>query len=456
MLFNQAQSVVNLADWSERRPVWELIDELRQRTADLSGVRIFPIAPPALGGRAARPVQFVIGGGSYEELAQWRDILLAAARKNPGLTGVDSDYKETKPQLRLEIDRDRAGDLGVSVLDISRTLETLLGSRRVTTFFQEGEEYDVVVEGLPQQHRSRTDMENIYVRSQHSGELIPLVSLVDAHELADAASLNRYNRLRAITIEAALAPDYTLGEALAFLEQVATDELPAHAVVDYKGESREFKESGQQVYFIFALSLVVVYLVLAAQFESFIHPFVIILTVPLAVGGALFGLWVCGETLNLYSQIGIIMLVGLATKNGILIVEFANQLRDEGVPFEEALVRASELRLRPVVMTSIATVMGAVPLMLAFGAGSEARYVIGVVIVFGVTIATLLTLLVVPAGYLLIARNTRSPLAVTQQLERELQQQPDRVAASVTAPAGQPAAAPGRADEEAQEAESRG
>jgi multidrug efflux pump len=298
-------------------------------------------------------------------------------------------------------------------------------------------------------------MENIYVRSQHSGELIPLVSLVDAHELADAAGLNRYNRLRAVTIEAALTPDYTLGEALVFLEEVVANELPPHAVIDYKGESRELKESGQQIYFIFALSLVVVYLVLAAQFESFIHPFVIILTVPLAVAGALFGLWLCGETLNIYSQIGIIMLVGLAAKNGILIVEFANQLRDEGVPFEEALVRAAELRLRPVVMTSIATVMGAMPLLLAFGAGSEARYVIGVVIVFGVTIATLLTLLVVPAGYLLIARNTRSPLAVTQQLEKELLLQPDRVAGSgVSAPAAQPAV-PAR-DAEAAEVAPRG
>ncbi|MGD9661507.1 MAG: efflux RND transporter permease subunit [Porticoccaceae bacterium] len=418
--YNRGVGILVLDEWERRRPVDDIVADIRRRVADISGIQILTIIPQPLGGRARSPVQFVIGGGSYEQLAQWRDTLLEEAANNPGLINLDSDYKETKPQLRIKIDRNLAGDLGVSVIDVSRTLETLLGSRRVTTFLQDGEEYDVILEAEPAQQSTPQDLENIYVRSDTSGLLVPLANLINITEVADVETYNRYNRVRAITIEAGLSPGYTLGEALSYLENVAREKLPDGVTVDYKGESLDYKDSGGSVYFIFALALLVVFLVLAAQFESFINPFVILLTVPLAIAGGLLGLLVTGQSLNIYSQVALIMLVGLATKNGILLVEFANQLRDEGMDFRAALIQASQQRLRPIVMTAITTVVGAVPLILAFGAGSESRYVIGVVVVFGVSLATLFTLVVVPSAYQLLARRTGSPQAVTRELERQL------------------------------------
>jgi multidrug efflux pump len=372
------------------------------------------------GARIQKPVQFVLGGGTYEELAQWRDTLLAEIEKdNPGLTSIDWDYKETKPQLRVEIDYDRAADLGVKVGTIGRTLETMLGSRQVTTYLDAGEEYDVILEGERDAQRTPASLTNLYVRSDRSGELIPLANLVSVAEIADSKSLNRYNRVRAITIEANLADGLALGDALGYLESKVRQHLPEQAQVDYKGQSADFRESSAGILFVFLLGLVVVFLVLAAQFESWIHPLVIMLTVPLAMAGALLGLWWTGETLNLYSQIGLIMLVGLAAKNGILIVEFANQLRDQGLAFRDALLEASQVRLRPIVMTGITTAAGSVPLLLSSGAGAETRAVIGTVILFGVLAATFFTLFVVPVAYDLLARRTGSPGDVQRQLEQE-------------------------------------
>ena len=425
--FNRANGILVLADWGDRRHMDEIIVDVYNRVSDITGIQIIPVPPQPLGGGARNPVQFVIGGGSYDELAEWRDILIAEAANNPGLVNIDYDYKETKPQLRVQIDRDQAGDLGISVRDISLTLETLLGSKRVTTFLLEGEEYDVILESLPEQQSSPQDLQNIYVRSGNSDALVPLANLVTVTEMADAERLERYNRIRAITIQAGLAEGYTLGEALAYLENLVREKLPPGVNIDYKGQSMEYKESGRSVYFTFALALLVVFLVLAAQFESFINPLVILLTVPLAMAGGLLGLLLMGQSLNIYSQVAMIMLVGLATKNGILLVEFANQLRDEGLEFRDALVKASLQRLRPIIMTAVTTVVGAVPLLLAFGAGSESRYVIGVVIAFGVALATLFTLMVVPAAYQLLARNVKSPKTITHQLEKELFEQPDRI-----------------------------
>ncbi|MGH8082515.1 MAG: efflux RND transporter permease subunit, partial [Lysobacter sp.] len=330
---------------------------------------------------------------------------------------ADSDYKETRPQMRVEIDRQRAADLGVSVTDIGHALETMMGSRRVTTFVQNGEEYDVVVQANRDLRTSPDDLSAIQVRARDGG-LVPLSNLVTLNELAEAGSLNRFNRLRAITISAGLAPGYTMGEAITWLNQVVAEELPDQAQIDWKGESREYQKAGGAVLMTFTLALLVVYLVLAAQFESFIHPFVIMLTVPLGVLGALIGLWMTGGTLNLFSQIGIVMLVGLAAKNGILIVEFANQLRDEGRSIHEAIVESSAVRLRPILMTSIATVVGAVPLVLAGGPGSASRATIGIVVIFGVSFSTLLSLFIVPAFYVLLARFTKSPEAVAHELEK--------------------------------------
>jgi multidrug efflux pump len=375
------------------------------------------------GARIQKPVQFVIGGGTYEELAQWRDILLAKInQKNPGLRGIDWDYKETKPQIQVVIDYDRAADLGVTVSNIGRTLETMLGSRRVTTYIDEGQEYDIILEGERKAQRSPTDIQNISVRSERSGQLIPLSNLVHLQEFADSITLNRYNRVRSITLQANLEEGYSLGEALTYMDDLVKDNLPGHVIIDYKGQSRDYKSAGESLLFIFALGILVVFLVLAAQFESWIHPFIIMLTVPLAMTGALLGLYVTGQTLNLYSQIGLIMLVGLSAKNGILIVEFANQLRDQGYEFRDALIEAADVRFRPIIMTGITTAAGSVPLLISTGAGTETRYVIGVVIMFGVIAGTLFTLFVVPAAYDLLGKYTGSPKAVTQQLEKELEQ----------------------------------
>ena len=418
--FNNGIVIVVLNDWAKRRSAWPIMADVRQRLAGLPGVRAFPVMRQGFSTRIQKPLQFVIGGGTYRELAEWRDTLLKKINENnPGLVGIDWDYKETKPQIQVQIDYDRAAELGVTVGNIGRTLESMLGSRRVTTYIETGEEYDVILEGERDVQRTPTNLQNIYVRSSRTSQLIPLSNVVKLEEFADSTRLNRYNRVRAITIEANLADGLALGEALAFLEGLVREHLPESVIVDYKGESQDFKTTGQSIVFVFLLGLVVVFLVLAAQFESFVHPLVIMLTVPLAMAGGLLGLYLTGGTLNLYSQIGLIMLVGLAAKNGILIVEFANQLRDEGMDFAAAIIEASAVRLRPIVMTGITTAAGTVPLILSSGAGAETRLVIGVVVLSGVLAATFLTLIVVPVAYSLLARRTGSPGDVRRRLQRE-------------------------------------
>jgi multidrug efflux pump len=364
------------------------------------------------------PVQVVLGGTDYAELAQWRDVLMQRMQENPGLSNVQSNYEERKPQLKVTIDRDRAADLGVSLQTVGRTLETVLGSRIVTTFVDRDREYNVILQGRAEDRAIPSDLDNLYVRSDRTGELVPLSNLVQLTEVAGPTRLNRFDRLRAITVSAALAPGYPLGEALEFVRDVAATELPTSARLNFDGESREFLQSGNQMYYMFVLALVVVFLVLAAQFESFLHPFVIMTTVPLAVIGALLGLWMYGMSVNVFSQIAAIMLVGLAAKNGILIVEFANQLRDRGLDYREAVIEAAAIRLRPVLMTSLCTAFGALPLMEASGAGAEARQSIGVVIFYGVTVSVVLTLAVVPAVYTLVARNTQSPQTIARLIDR--------------------------------------
>jgi multidrug efflux pump len=418
--FNDGIVIAVLNDWGKRRPASVIMGEIAGKMGDLPGVRAFPVMRQGFGGSASKPVQFVLGGGTYEELAQWRRILIGKINENnPGLTDIDSDYKENKPQLQLIIDKDRAGDLGVSVRTIGRTLETMLGSRRVTTYIEDGEEYDVILEGERKKQNTPTDMQNIYVRSDTTRKLIPLANLIKIEEYADTASLNRYNRTRAITIEAGLEDGYSLGEALDFMRDLAREHLPENVVIDYKGQSLDFQSSGSSLLFVFVLGFLVVFLVLAAQFESYIHPLVIILTVPLAITGALAGLYFTGNTINVYTQIGLIMLIGLAAKNGILIVEFVNQLRDEGMEFSKALIEASQIRLRPIVMTGITTIAGSIPLILSSGAGSETRIAIGYVILFGVMAATFFTLFIVPVAYDLLARGTGSPNDIKRKLEQE-------------------------------------
>tara|TARA_R110000772_G_scaffold77219_1_gene166441 strand:- start:13589 stop:16567 length:2979 start_codon:yes stop_codon:yes gene_type:complete len=403
----------------KKRSTFELMDEISQKLSVIPDVRAFAIMRSSLGGRGVgRPVQFVLQGNTYEELVGWRDKLLLIAQENPNLLRLDSDYKETLPQLLVNINTERAADLGVSVSDIGTTLETMLGQRRVSTFLDRGQEYDVILEGRREDYRSPQSIDNLYVRSFRTGELIPMDNLLLVEERATSSRLNRYNRMRSITISANLAEGYTVGQALAYLNNIVDTELPEDVSVDYKGESQLYQESGNSILFIFIMALVIVYLILAAQFESWVHPLVIMLTVPLALVGAFVGLYFAGMTLNIYSQIGLVMLIGLAAKNGILIVEFANQLRDAGVEFELALKRAAMLRLRPIVMTSFTTVFSSLPLVFASGAGSESRTVIGMVIFAGVLVSTILTLFIIPTAYYWLARNTGSPLAITQKLDK--------------------------------------
>jgi len=421
--FNTGRMVVFLKPWEERTgTTQDVIEAINAKIRELPAMRGNAASPSALGRGRGNPVNFVIAGASYAELARARDRILAAAASNPGLVNLDSDYKETKPQLLIDVDTERAGALGVSVDAVSQALQTLMGSRRVSTYVERGEEYRVIVQAEPAGRSVERDLQQVYVRSA-SNQLVPLANLVRTRQGADARELGRYDKARAITLQGGLAPGYSLGQALAFLETQARG-APEISAIGYRGESQAYKETGGSILLVFGLTILVVYLLLAAQFESFVHPAVIIMTVPLAVAGGIIGLAAMGETLNLYSQVGIVMLVGLAAKNGILIVEFANQLRDEGVAFAAAITQAATRRLRPILMTSIATVAGAVPLMLAGGAGAAARRSIGVVVVWGVSIATLVTIFLIPLLYLLIARRTESPQAVSRRLDAQLRDRP--------------------------------
>ena len=415
---NSGFVIVILHHWRDRdRTAFELMAEINRSLGEIPGIQSNVIMRQGLSGsRLGAPVQFVITGPDYQQLAEWGGIMKAAAEDLPGLTRVDLDYKPTQPQISVQIDRDRAADLGVSLASIGRTLDVLLGGRSVTTFIDRGEEYDVIIEGRSDQRQTPGDIGNIYVRSD-GGALIPLASLIQYQEFGGAGSLERYNRARAVTLTATLQEGHTLGQALDALDALAAELLPPEARIDYKGESLDLRDGTRSVLFVFVLALLVVYLVLAAQFESFVHPFVIMLTVPLAILGALIGLYLTGQTINIYSQIGMVMLIGLAAKNGILIVEFINQLRDRGREFREAIIEAASMRLRPVLMTALTTVAGSIPLIMATGPGAETRFVIGVAVFSGVLFATLFTLFIIPAAYAVLARGTDSPLATTRAIE---------------------------------------
>ncbi|MFZ5724095.1 MAG: efflux RND transporter permease subunit [Pseudomonadota bacterium] len=420
---NTGAAMVSLVDWSEReRSTDEVAGELGRELAKVPGINARTVQRSGFGTGYGQPLQVAIGGGSWEELAEWRNRLLARiARENPRILRPDTDYKETKPTLDIAIDLQRAADLGVSVESVSHTLETLLAGRHTTNWLSGGEEYDVILQAAPGDRATPADINGIYVRSATSGALVPLGNLLTTREVASADTLNRYNRLRTVTFSAGLAPGYTLGEAVAYMEKIIAEELPASARVSWKGDARELKEAGGAIYLTFAVALLVVFLVLAAQFESWVHPLAIMTTVPLAVFGGLAALAAFGYSLNIYSQIGLVMLIGLAAKNGILIVEFANQRRDAGDEFRTAILDAARIRLRPILMTSLATAAGAIPLIVGSGAGSEARANLGVVVFWGVLFSTFLTLVVVPAFYSLLCRHTGSPGARAVRLEQESQ-----------------------------------
>lgn len=414
-----ARAIVLLKPWDQRDESAEQVaGRLRGKLRQLPGVRGTVVTPQSLGIRSdGRPVELVIGGPDYAQLEAWRDTLLEAMREMPELVNPDSNYQERKPQMRIRVDRDRAAALGVSLRTVGRTLETMLGSRIVTTFVDRGREYNVILQGEDADRRSPTDLTNLYVRSDQSGGLVPLANLIEIRELAGPQKLTRFDRLRSITVSAELSEDSSLGPALAALEARAREVLPDSVRLSWDGESREFLESGSSLALTFAFALVIVFLALAAQFESFVHPIVILVTVPMALTGALVGLWAYGASVNVYTQIGAVLLIGLAAKNGVLIVEFTNQLRDRGKDFDAALIEAATVRLRPILMTSACTTFGALPLLLASGAGAESRQPIGIVVVFGVAVSAVLTLFVVPAVYSVIARNTRSPDHVSRMID---------------------------------------
>ncbi len=403
---NTALSFVMLDPWEERtRSQMDITASLGpQMFMGMPGVLAFPINPPSLGQSFRNPpLQFVVQAPSYDALNTAVEALMAKVREYPGLSNPDTDLKLTKPQLKVEINRDKAAQMGVGIDTVGRTLETLLGGREVTRFKRDSEQYDVIVQLDPAARAVPQDLTALYVRGRDGG-LTPLSNLVALTETVAPKELNHFNRQRAAIISANIAPGYTLGEALAFMDQAAADTLPPSARTTLDGQSREFRESGQTLLITFALALAIIYLVLAAQFESFVSPFIIMLTVPLAATGALLALKLSGGTLNVYSQIGLVMLVGLITKHGILIVEFANQLRARGRRKVEAVIEASSLRLRPILMTTAAMVLGAVPLAVATGAGAESRSPIGWVIVGGLLLGTLLTLFVIPVAYTLLTR----------------------------------------------------
>jgi len=421
--FNTGNGVLVLKDWGERdQTADQIAAELNKSLGKITGVRAVASVRGAFqrggggGGGGGTNVDLIAVGNDYVQLAEWLKPILEASQDNPGLSRPRIDYEPTSPRLSVQIDRDKAASLGVSAQSIGRALETMFGSRRATTYIKSGQEYDVILQSSLDQRRSVSDLDQLQVRTQ-SGTLVPLSTVVTTQLRGDTPDRPRVDRLRSVTLTTQLSEGYTVADAVKFFQDEAAKRPTPGVSVKWGGQAKDYLEASGAVGIAFGLALLLVFLVLAAQFESWIHPAVIMLTVPLAVLGGLFGLLMTGSTINTYSQIGLIILVGIAAKNGILIVEFANQLRDEGLKVKEAVIEAAALRLRPIIMTSIAAAMGALPLMLWTGAGAGSRKTIGAVIFMGAMFATLLTLFVVPVFYNLLARFTKSPEWTARQIE---------------------------------------
>jgi multidrug efflux pump len=416
---NRAIVILRLKPWTERDVSQSaLVAELRGRLAAIPGIRAFAAAPPKLGQRrSGRQFRFAVAGTERERVRDWGAAMLAEAGSIPGLVALDTSDKATKPQLEIRIDRDRAAALGLDAAVIGDTLGVLFGEREVTRWLDRGEEYEVILAAEAEDRAAPRDVRNVHLRARN-GELVPLSSVVSLTEVGTVRELRRVDRLAAVEIGANLAPGATLGEAIDRTEAAANEALPGDATLRWLGESLDLQETGQAVLVIFALVLVLTFLVLAAQFESFLHPLIVMTAAPLALAGGLLTLLAAGLTVNIYSQIGMVLLIGLVAKNGILLVEFANQLRDEGMAPAEAAEEAAALRLRPILMTTSASILGALPLAFASGAGAESRGTIGLVIAGGLTLGTLLTLFVVPVAYGLLARFTGAPGARAAELRR--------------------------------------
>ncbi|EQB64146.1 MAG: Cation/multidrug efflux pump [candidate division Zixibacteria bacterium RBG-1] len=383
----------------------QIVQELFPRLISIPGVLAFVINPPSLGGSfTSKPIEYVLKADTYDELQQAVGIMMGKAFQLGYLINLDTDLRLNKPQLDIKIDRERAAGLGVSVTDIGTTLETFLGGRVVTNFKRSAKQYDVITQLKPSERATPQTIEDLYIRG--NGGLVQLANVVQIKETVAPKELNHYNRVRSATITASLTPGVSLGQALNDLDKIVENDLPPGIKRELAGQSREFRESSSAIYFLFLLAVIFIYLVLAAQFESFIHPFTILLSVPLALVGALISLFVFGQSLNIYSQIGLVMLIGLVTKNSILIVEFSNQLRERGTELFEAVMQASRIRLRPILMTSFAIIFGVLPIAIGLGAGGEARRPLGIAVVGGLMFSTFLTLVLVPVVYTLLAKFT--------------------------------------------------
>jgi multidrug efflux pump len=425
--FNSGNAVMVLKDWSERtRSADEIAQEINGKLRGQVDAQVNASTPGAFqrgGGGGGNSIDLVVTGSDYNEIFQWLQPILLASQANPGFSRPRLNYEPNSPRLLVEVDPQRAAALGVSSQEIGRTLETMFGSRRATTYLRGGQEYDVILQTDRERRSSLADLNTLYVGTG-GGTLVPLSSVVSTETTGATPDRRRLDRQRAITLQADLNPGMTIADAVAFMDAQVAQQPQGIVNIQYGGTARDQQEAGGAVLAAFGLALLLVFLVLAAQFESWITPAVIMLTVPLAAAGGLFGLLMAGSSLNIYSQIGLIILIGVAAKNGILIVEFANQLRDQGRSIKEAIVESSSLRLRPIIMTSIATAFGALPLMLWQGAGAGSRQTIGVVIFTGAMFATLLTLFVVPVIYGALARFTRSPEYTARKIEEwEAQEQ---------------------------------
>jgi len=393
---------VGLKPKGQRPPAQALAGQMFPQLFSIPGVMAFAFNPPSLSGGFGQPVQFVLKADSYDELTRSVGLMTAEAQKLGYLVNMDSDLKLNKPQLEIQIDRERASELGVSVSDIGNTLQVLLGGSEVTRFKRGNHQYEVMLQ-LPKADRSSpTAINDLYVRGPHG--LVQLASVVRVEEKVSARELNHFNRVRAATLSASLAPGVTIGKAITDLTAISRRVLPPGVQTDLAGESREYAESSSGLNFLFVIALVFIFLVLAAQFESFIHPMTILFSVPLAVFGALMTLFIFRMTINIFSQVGLIMLIGLVTKNAILIVEYANQRREAGESVVDAVISASRIRLRPILMTTLATIFGILPIALGLGAGAESRQPLGMSVVGGMLFSTFLTLVVVPVVYTMLAR----------------------------------------------------
>ena len=402
---NSAFIFASLTPWEDRRHQREIVREIFPKLISMPGAMIFTINPPSLGQSPFKsPVRFVISGTNYDQVGEWGKSIKNIS-EDIGLRSARIDYKVDKPRINLKINRDAASNLGVSADDIATTLDALYASRKVTKFSKDGLTYNVVVKADDKYLVDVSNLDNIYIKSSLTKELIPLSNLVTNSVEATSKSLKRINRLPSVTLSSSIAPGSSLGVILDELSKASSDILPSNAKISYAGASKEYYETGYKLELTILLAILVVYLVLSAQFESFRNPLIIILTVPITMTAGIYSLFVTGGSLNVYSQIGFLMLIGLIAKNGILVVEFANQLKDEGVKISKAIIESSIIRFRPVIMTTISTLLGSIPLIISSGAGAESRFAMAVVVFGGIALASFITLYLIPALYLLIEKD---------------------------------------------------